>query len=200
MQSTHDHHYYSDWKRCRALYELAVSQPSLDMPELLWKGYIDFEIEEGEGDKARALYERLLERTGHVKVWISFAQFEGTEIGKGVKETRTIFQRSYDRLKEEGLKEERVLLLDAWRVFEKTKGDSSGVSNVEAKMPKRIKKKRMQIDEDTGTELGWEEYFDYHFPDDEGAASNNLKILEMAAKWKQAQIAESDSDSDSDSD
>ena len=59
----------------------------------------------------------------------------------------------------------------------------------------------MQIDEETGTELGWEEYFDYHFPDDEGAATNNLKILEMAAKWKQAQANSNDSDSDdSDSD
>jgi hypothetical protein len=28
----------------RALYELAIAQPLLDMPELLWKGYIDFEI------------------------------------------------------------------------------------------------------------------------------------------------------------
>jgi crooked neck len=190
--------------RCRAIYELAISQPALDMPELLWKGYIDFEIEEGEGDKARALYERLLERTGHVKVWISFAQFEGTEIGKGIEEARNIFNRAFDRLKEDGLKEERVLLLDAWRVFEKTNGDSAAVATVEAKMPRRVKKKRMQTDEN-GNELGWEEYFDYHFPDDEGAAANNLKILDMAAKWKQAQAAkgdvnEDDSDSDSDSD
>ena len=170
------------------------------MPELLWKGYIDFEIEEGEGDKARSLYERLLERTGHVKVWISFAQFEGTEIGQGVKDARAIFNRAYERLKEEGLKEERVLLLDAWRVFEKTKGDAASVAEVETKMPRRVKRKRMQMDEETGAELGWEEYFDYHFPDDQDAASNNLKILEMAAKWKQAQNAESDDDSDSDSD
>jgi crooked neck len=171
------------------------------MPEFLWKGYIDFEIDEGEGKNARALYERLLERTGHVKVWISFAQFEGTEIGLGVQEARSIFQRAYDRLKEDNLKEERVLLLDSWRVFEKTKGDSASVSSVEAKMPRRIKKKRMRTDEETGAELGWEEYFDYHFPDDEGAATNNLKILEMAAKWKNAQVTvDSDSDSDSDSD
>jgi len=30
--------------RARALYELAISQPVLDMPESLWKAYIDFEI------------------------------------------------------------------------------------------------------------------------------------------------------------
>jgi hypothetical protein len=40
----------------------------LDMPELLWKSYIDFEIANSETEKARMLYERLLERTAHVKV------------------------------------------------------------------------------------------------------------------------------------
>lgn len=56
------------------------------MPELLWKAYIDLEIEEGERERARALYERLLERSGHVKVWISYALFEGADIGGGNRE------------------------------------------------------------------------------------------------------------------
>ncbi len=30
----------------RSLYELAIDQPVLDMPEVLWKAYIDFEISE----------------------------------------------------------------------------------------------------------------------------------------------------------
>ncbi len=162
---------------------------------MLWKGYIDFEIEEGEGEKARKLFERLLNLTGHVKVWISFAQFEGSEIGKGIESARSIFERAYNQLKSEGLKEERVLLLDAWRVYEKSKGNASNVSAVEAKMPRRIKRKRMRTDTD-GAELGWEEYFDYHFPDDEGAASSNLKILEMAAKWKQKQQEQVNNDED----
>lgn len=54
--------------RTRALYELAIAQPLLDMPETLWKSYIDFEIEQGERDRTRVLYERLLDRTKHVKV------------------------------------------------------------------------------------------------------------------------------------
>ena len=33
--------------RARGVFELAVSQPVLDMPELLWKHYIDLEIGEG---------------------------------------------------------------------------------------------------------------------------------------------------------
>ena len=176
----------------------------MDMPEMLWKNYIDFEIDEGEGAKARALYERLLEKTDHVKVWISYAQFEGTEVGSGVAKGRDIFQRAHDRMKDAGLKEERVLLLDAWRVFEKARGDAASLAKVDAMLPRRVKRKRMRTDEVSGAELGYEEYFDYHFPGDDDAGASNLKILEMAAKWKQAQAAEESSSSsssdDSDSD
>lgn len=31
-------------ERARGIYELAVAQPALDMPEALWKAYIDFEM------------------------------------------------------------------------------------------------------------------------------------------------------------
>lgn len=190
--------------RCRAIYELAVQQPALDMPELLWKAYIDFEIVEGDGARARRLYERLLEKTEHVKVWISLAQFESTAIGNGLVGSRSVFETAYQRLKQlpGGSKEERVLLLDAWRVLEKAEGDVKSVADVEAKMPRRIKRKRMRQDED-GNELGWEEYFDYQFPDDDasgGGAAASFKILEIAAKWKEQQSHRGGEDSDDDSD
>ena len=54
--------------RARAIFELAINQPRLDMPEVLWKAYIDFEVEEREFDNVRQLYRRLLQRTQHVKV------------------------------------------------------------------------------------------------------------------------------------
>jgi len=57
-----------DIDRARAIYELAVNQQRLDMPEVLWKSFIDFETLQGETEKARKLYERLLERTNHFKV------------------------------------------------------------------------------------------------------------------------------------
>ncbi|MCC7159895.1 MAG: hypothetical protein IT281_10205 [Ignavibacteria bacterium] len=38
------------------------------MPELLWKAFIDFEIEQQEYDRARRLYSKLLKKTQHVKV------------------------------------------------------------------------------------------------------------------------------------
>jgi len=114
-----------DLGRTRAIFELAVGQATLDMPELLWKAYIDFEEEEGEYDRTRELYERLLEKTDHVKVWISYAHFEinvpeGEEEENGEEEesverpvsedakrrARKVFERAYKSMKEKDLKEE----------------------------------------------------------------------------------------------
>ena len=44
------------------------------------QSYIDFEIGEGERKNTRELYERLLQRTHHVKVWMSYADFEGAPL------------------------------------------------------------------------------------------------------------------------
>ena len=108
-----------DLDRSRAIFELAVDQPVLDMPELLWKAYIDFEEEEGEYDRTRQLYERLLDKTDHVKVWISYAHFEINIPEEGEEEqedqpiseeakqrARTVFKRAYQSMKEKELKEE----------------------------------------------------------------------------------------------
>lgn len=99
------------------------------MPELLWKRYIDFEVEEGERERARALYERLVVLSGHVKVWISYALFEAEPMAAprstweededGETEVkmvegdldiaRRVFDRAYQDLKSKGLKEEVCL-------------------------------------------------------------------------------------------
>ena len=55
---------------------------------------------------------------------------------------------------------------------------------VESKMPRQVKRKRRVITED-GLDAGMEEYIDYIFPD-EGGAAPNLKLLEAAKRWKQA--------------
>ena len=59
--------------RARHIFEIATSQGELDMPEVLWKAYIDFEVNESEWDNARQLYLRLLERTDHVKVLLFYS-------------------------------------------------------------------------------------------------------------------------------
>lgn len=101
------------------------------MPELLWKAYIDFEVEEGEREKARSLYERLVNVSGHWKVWVAYALFEaqpmqpprderedededeGEDEEKEVKmvegsleKAREVFQKGYKDLKAKGLKNE----------------------------------------------------------------------------------------------
>jgi crooked neck len=58
------------------VYEVAINRPGLDMPENVWKSFIDFEISVGLYDRVRDLYKRLLQRTKHVKVWLSYAKFE----------------------------------------------------------------------------------------------------------------------------
>jgi len=168
-----------EFERCRAIFELAISQSLLDMPELLWKAYIDYEIEQEEYEKARSLYQRLLERTKHVKVWISFAQFEASIGNDGA--ARNIYSQAFDFMKSTENKEERVMLIENWRDFEISLGDKQHIEEVEKKMPRRVVKRRPIKTED-GMEAGWEEYYDYLFPGEEAEA--NLKILERAKQWK----------------
>jgi len=120
----------ADFSRARGIFELGVAQSPLSMPELLWKAYIDFEVEEGEREKARALYERLISTSGHWKVWVSFAMFEAQPIALSRDErgdededeedeeaevkmvegdlelARQVFERGYKDLKSKGLKTE----------------------------------------------------------------------------------------------
>lgn len=174
-----------DTDRSRAIFELAISQPRLDMPELLWKAFIDFEVSQGEFELARQLYERLLDKTNHIKVWISFAKFElaaENEDNINVELARRIYERANENLKTHLEKEVRVLLLETWRDFEKDQGDDDSLEKVLKKMPRRVKK-RQKIISEAGTEEGWEEVFDYIFPEDE-MARPNLKLLSAAKNWK----------------
>ena len=56
------------------------------------------------------------------------------------------------------------------------------LTQVQQLLPRRVKKRRKVQGED-GSDQGWEEYFDYIFPEDE-AAKPNLKLLAMAKMWK----------------
>lgn len=235
--------------RARALLELAVAQPALDAPELLWKHFIDFEISRRKRRRARALYERLLERTGHVKVWLSYAAFEEAALpekngdedddesdsdgdgGEGEERdgdagggqpsldspddesllarearARAVFERAFRSLRDESpeLKEEAVAVLEAWRAMEARASEPPPAeerrARVEAKFPRRIKRKRAAA-EGGGV---MEEFYDYMFPGEGGsggaaggagggagggAAAPSLKLLEAAQAWKRAKLA-----------
>jgi crooked neck len=179
----------SEVDRARAIFELGVKQPYLDMPEVLWKAYIDFEIGEEEYDNTRELYGRLLERTKHVKVYVSYAKFEA-DIGE-LPRARKIFEKASQQYPSNGdCKDERVMLLEAWLQMEQQLGDEKSLQDIEAKMPKRVKKKRPMQSEDQSV-VGWEEYYDYIFPDEKGAAQG-LRLLEMAQKWKRQKTEQTD--------
>ncbi|KAH3765642.1 CGI-201 protein, short form [Pelomyxa schiedti] len=173
-------------ERARGVLELAVSQGVLDMPELLWKHYIDFEISLGEMDRVRSLYRRLLQRTKHVKVWISFAQFEHS-VAQSDDNSRALYSEAHDFLKSEDMKDERVMLLESWLAVEKEIGDAQCIDKVQKMMPKRVKKRRL-IKADDGSDAGWEEYWHYIFPGEEAGAPN-LKLLERAHLWKRQRLA-----------
>lgn len=188
-----------DYDRVRAIFELAVSQPVLDMPESLWKAYIDFEMAEQSWSHARSLYRRLLEKTDHVKAWTSFAAFElqiiGADEDERVERARNVFQQAYEHYKQQELKEERVALLEEWSAMEQQYGTEETLALVQAKKPKIVKKRRKlassstttainkELDEE-GTGVTWKEYLDYVFPDDEDAQKPNLKLLALAHQWK----------------
>ncbi|EQB56555.1 hypothetical protein CGLO_03429 [Colletotrichum gloeosporioides Cg-14] len=181
-----------DLDRTRAIFELAVNQMVLDMPELLWKAYIDFEEEEGEYDRTRELYERLLEKTDHVKVWISYAHFElnipedeeaeeeEAPISDIVKtRARKVFERAHKSMREKDLKEESVTLLNAWLSFERMHGAEDNVEKVQKLMPRKTKRRR-RLEDDS-----FEEYIDYVFPADDKQSQNLSNLLAMAQAWKQ---------------
>jgi crooked neck len=204
----------------RGIFELAVQQ-DLDMPEIVWKAYIDLEAGEGERERARHLYERLLERTSHYKVFISYALMEASELGAGededgndvageagdVERARAIFERGYKDLRARGEKEDRALLLDAWGSFEDENGDDADRARVAELRPQTRQKWRKA--EDGSNEL--EMYWDLVFPDDEKEENpSTFKFFQAAQEWAAKKAGsgpaggglsyDMDSDSDSDSD
>ncbi|KAJ4991317.1 pre-mRNA-splicing factor clf1 [Stagonosporopsis vannaccii] len=187
-----------DLDRARAIFELAVEEPQLDMPELLWKAYIDFEEGEGEYERTRALYERLLQKTDHVKVWTSWAQLEigipdsqaeeNDDEDKPVSDAakaraRALFERAHKRMKDKDLKEDRVALLNAWKSFEAIHGSPEDQEKINKQMPRKVKKRR-KLDDDS-----FEEYVDYIFPADDESAAKLAKLMANAQKWKAAKAA-----------
>jgi len=212
--------------RARGLFELAVAQPALDQPERVWKAYIEMESAAGHLDQVRALYARLLEKTKHVKVWIAHAQFEATHkqmqaardiFAKGEEYFKAAQQRMYEEEASNAgmhaaggmplgahaspallaLKEERLLLLQSWRDFERTYGDAASLQSVTARLPQQLKKRRpvyvMGPDGEMVPGAGVEDYYDYTYPEESARAAAGggaSKFMEMAKMWKRQQEAQ----------
>jgi len=177
-------------ERSISILETAISQP-LDMPEIVWKSYISIEISHGNYEKVRSLYERLMEKTKHAKVWLSYAKFE-QEI-EDYLNSRKIFERAYQYFKEKGLKEERLMILENWIKLEELTEDETMVSILSEKKPEKVKKRRRikrEGEDVTMTDMsyenleeeGWEEYYDYIFPDDEDT-KKTIKMFSRALDY-----------------
>ncbi|CAD5231696.1 unnamed protein product [Bursaphelenchus xylophilus] len=177
--------------RARGILELGIQQEDLDIPEVLWKAFIDFEIEQEQYERVRQLYEVLLGRTNHIKVWLSWTAFE---VGiNEVEKARGVFERANKALEGNGA-EERLMLLENWKEFEVEHGDQETQETVQKYMPKKVKKRR-QLHTADGADAGVEEYFDYIFPQD-SMLRMSRKLFEAAKLYKQrtAQINQTDED------
>lgn len=115
-------------------------------------------------------------------------------------------------------KEERLMLLESWRDFEEEFGSFANKDRVRKLLPEKVKKRRKITAEDGvrvfscqfcgcfflrrlvipnmmslvyQSDAGWEEYYDYIFPED-AANQPNLKLLAMAKMWKKQQQQQED--------
>lgn len=125
-------YYRGEIERARAIYELAIAQPGLASPEILWNAYISHEECEGNLEKARELYGRELEnKKQHVCAWIRYATFEARNAGRDGADQSLCLHRARNVLRE-GLRyfralapnfeKERNRLLREWRVIERDFG------------------------------------------------------------------------------
>jgi crooked neck len=84
---------------------------------------------------------------------MSYAQFEMSAADEeNVVLARQVYERANQSLRGANEKEERVLLLEAWRDFETQHGDSESLETVMQKMPRRVKK-RQRVQADDGVSI-----------------------------------------------
>lgn len=165
--------------RVRAIYRAAIERPSLDKPENVWRAFIDFEVDQEEYGNVEKLYEQLLDRTNHVKVWLSYAQFY--EDLEQVEKARAVFERANERMKD-GEQLARVVLLESWQEFERRQGDR-GI-DISKRMPTRVKKRKRM---DGGDEDDFVEYYEYEFPELDRKKSG---LMDRVKRWKEQRSKE----------
>lgn len=83
---------------------------------------------------------------------MTYAKFEvNNTVEEGLDKiilARRIYERGNNALKSAGDKENRALLLEAWREFENDYGDEESRVKIAAKIPRKVKQKRKRVAED----------------------------------------------------
>lgn len=89
-----------------------------------------------------------------LQVWISYAQFElSIDSSDRLERCRQIFEEANKGLRSCEEKEERLMLLESWKEFEKEFGSDSTRERVSKLLPEKVKKRRKLIAED-GVSIG----------------------------------------------
>ncbi|KAG2735213.1 hypothetical protein G9P44_001427 [Scheffersomyces stipitis] len=182
------------------LSEDAKISSSFEPVETIWISFINFYKEELKYDDARSLYRLLLEKMDSTKVWISLALFESSipssrqlieyeesnadEFEFSVEDehrenTRTVFKEAELHFKNIDSKNERLVILESWKSYEKLHGNNESLADITKKLPTIVKRRRTVDGVD-------EEYLDYIFPEDESSAAKVpgiSKFLANAKKW-----------------
>ncbi|KAK1444747.1 pre-mRNA splicing factor [Babesia gibsoni] len=161
-------------ERVRALLEAAISMDQMDMPETIWNRYIDIEKGWQQYPYVRNIYERLLLKTAHIKVFKGYSQFE-FECGN-LDKGRAVTERGLDYYKTSNNSVERTALLLHLLQMEREFGDEDSAAKAKSRQPKKVRRKKKLED---GTSA---EDIIYVFPDD---GLQQSKILQAAMKWKQ---------------
>jgi len=156
-------------ERARGLCELAISQEKLDMPELVWKRYIDLEVSHDEMEMARKVWLKLVSKSNHVRVYIAYSEFEALQ-AQAMPMARESLEQGIKSFKGENRCDERAMLLEHWLKLEREYGCPKTAEDLERRQAKRVKKRRSVRGEDGQDAV--EEYMDYVFPDDAPAQQN----------------------------
>ncbi|KAH6763317.1 crooked neck protein [Perilla frutescens var. hirtella] len=129
--------------------------------------------------------------TGHTKpqiLWKAVHESGLPDKRECLHRARAVFERalSHFRTSAPELKEERTMLLEEWFHMENSFGELGDVDLVRAKLPRKLKKRRLIEAEDAPTTCScdlYEEYVEHIFPE-ETPRAKNAQILEAAYKWK----------------
>ena len=166
-----------EYERARKIIRQTLDLSFLDNLELVWKTAIDFEIGQQNDLEVAHLYNTLLERTKHVKVFVSFAlfYFSNSQFDK----MRSTFEEAEVLYRKEKMNEERAIVVDNWFNCELQIGEKEHIQNVQSKLPKKIKKQRVLGEGDSiyDNDVQIEEYIEYVFND-----MDNVKRLSNLQK------------------
>ncbi|MES1908792.1 MAG: hypothetical protein MHM6MM_001663 [Cercozoa sp. M6MM] len=164
-------------ERGMGILSLAMQQAVLDAPELVWKAAIDAAIahaptkQEGE-QQARELFEQLLERSKHLRVWQAAIAFE-VEHAQQPQRARALLQRANEHLRtidSPDARAQRKELLEMWLEFEEDFGDDRSIDQVAALQPVRVEKSQRVGEFDEVVE-------DWQFPDEDTSKAKSEDLL-----------------------